>query len=157
MARPGKSVSATALSDASPARAATSARPWLSTRFVIAVPTFPSRTIRSVTTQFSISVGWWTSEDAKRARPDRSLSTSASASSPSAARNASAATSCTSIAGAFADADLDVAEAARGRAVRHACDLPRLALAAVRQALHAPGLRPATASSEPQNSGVIPV
>ena len=55
--RPGKPSSATALSAASAARCASSLSPSSSSRFVEEVPILPSRITRSVTTQFSISVG----------------------------------------------------------------------------------------------------
>jgi hypothetical protein len=70
--RPGKLLSRGALSAASAARRAACRKPSSSVRFVNEIPMRPSRTTRSVTDSSSISVGWCTSDPAKRASPDRS-------------------------------------------------------------------------------------
>src|SRR6266542_1395698 len=133
----GSSGSGEALSTASVARRARSASPSASSRLPTAIPIRPSRTTVSSIEVLSMSVGWWTSLPAKRARPERSERTTTAASSP---ETASSARSATSRAELRMDADLDVPEPGRRCPVGDVGVLPRLALAAVRKPVQAPGL-----------------
>ena len=154
-ASPGKPSSATDASAASPARAASSRkRSWSSAvRRRDADPAVADDAQRARLRSRSASAGAPRSREAREPRAlgrGRHLGLVALARPRARAPRPRASRS-------RRDADLDVAEARRRRAVRDVRALARLALAAVRQPVQRHSSGPATASSEPQNCGVMPV
>ena len=121
---------------------------------MVTIPTRPSRTTRSVSVVSSMSVGWCTVDDAKRANPERSIWTNASTPSPLAAPD-----------GAVGELERlherTPTWTLRNRAGAAPCEtcacwpgwpLPQFVSPYMR---HSSG--PATPSSEAQNAGVAPV